>query len=53
MRIAIVIAGALVAYAINPELWQAITSPGLFVVLGLFGFALLAMDLVADFGQER
>ena len=53
MRIAIVIAGALVAYAINPDLWKGIyASEGITLIIMLFGIVLLTLDLV-EIGRKR
>lgn len=52
MRIAIVIAGALIAHAINPGVWQSIDpSPGVMIGFVLFCLVLFAMDLVEAGGK--
>lgn len=53
MRTAIIIAGALIAYAINPELWLSMNPPP-FVAFGylFLSLAMLAMDVV-ELGGKR
>ena len=53
MRIAIIIAGALIAYAINPELWRNMDPPVSVTMGFLFlSLVLLTLDLV-EFGHGQ